>query len=154
MINLSGNAIARIPTVRLPSRRYSRTGGGNSGSKQQPQQQQHRCLSVVDLSDNALVKFPQQLLTLVRDRLDLSRNQIAMVPLSLERKLSSRDSSNDKNSGRERRGATAELVMNDNPVVCPPEDVCRCGMRAILNYLREAKAHLPTYQGLKVWSDE
>jgi Leucine-rich repeat (LRR) protein len=154
VINLSGNAIARIPTVRLPSRRFSRTGG-TSGGKQQPQLQQHRRLSVVDLSDNALVKFPQQLLTLVRDRLDVSRNQIATVPLSMERKLSSRDSSNDKNSGRGRReGATAELVMSDNPVVCPPEDVCRCGMRAILNYLREAKAHLPTYQGLKVWSNE
>jgi len=142
VINLSGNAIARIPTVRLPSSasRYSK------GSRQQQQQQQLRRLSVFDLSDNALVKFPDQLLSLVKDRLDLSGNQIRVVPLSLERKLSSPDFLDDVDGG----GVTAVLYMDDNPVQSPPEEVCRCGMRAILNYLNEAKAQLPTYQGLKV----
>lgn len=138
VINLSHNKIARIPTVHSSDCCSTRLN--------------QRCLNVVDLSDNQLVKFPEQLATLVAQRLDLSRNLIRVVPLSIERKLMTSSTCGDEDAIRKATegGSKVMLNLNGNPVTCPPVEICHSGTRSIINFLCEAKALLPTYQGLKV----
>lgn len=117
VVNLSRNDVTSVPTVK------------RRGIKR-------RLLVAVDLSDNRLVRFPEQLLSISR-KLDLSRNQIRTIPTTALKRFADDE---DK-----------VLVVTDNPLTFPPLDVCQGGARAILRYFHEIRVHMPTHQGLKVF---
>lgn len=116
VLNLSRNNISRVPTIQL------------KGIRRRPMN--------VDLSDNQLVRFPEQLLSLSR-KIDLCRNQITKIPVTVT-KLCSED--DDK-----------VIEIEDNPLTSPPADICQCGTRAILRYFYESKVLMQSYEGLKVF---
>lgn len=116
VLNLSRNNISRVPTIQA------------KGIKRRPMN--------VDLSDNQLVRFPEQLLSMSR-KIDLCRNQIQKIPVTVT-KLCSED--DDK-----------VIEIDDNPLISPPADICQCGTRAILRYFYESKVLMQNYEGLKVF---
>lgn len=119
VLNLSRNNISRVPTIQL------------KGFKRRPMS--------VDLSDNQLVRFPEQLLSMSR-RIDLCRNQIRKIPVTVT-KLCSKDDDDDEKV----------IEIEDNPLTSPPADICQSGTRAILRYFYENKVLMQSYEGLKVF---
>ena len=95
MINASNNNIIRLPSVVVKNKSRKK-------------------LSSIDLSGNALVKFPDHLLTLT-ERLDLGRNKIKSIPAKILKILDC--------------DAIDEVVLDNNPLVSPPSEVCECGIK-------------------------
>ena len=116
VLNASNNKISRVPTINIKGRL-------------------NRKLVSIDLSDNTLVKFPEHLLFMT-EKLDLCRNKIKSIPLSVLKKMDP--------------GTEQELLISDNPLVNPPLDVADCGIRSIVQYFQEAKMDIKMYQGIKV----
>jgi len=118
VLNLSANRIAQIQT--LPTRRT----------------QDSHIVSTTDLSDNCLVKFPEQLLSMC-EQLDVSKNKILRIPISVEMQLTDTEK-------------TKILQVSDNPLVFPPKDICENGARGILQFFQDLRINQKTYRGIKL----
>ena len=94
-----------------------------------------RKLTSIDLSDNLLARFPAHLMFMT-NKLDLSQNKIKTIPLSLIDKLD--------------QVPDLKLLLGDNPMTLPPQDICDCGLHAIIQYFMEIKTDMRIYQGIKV----
>ncbi len=94
-IDASGNSIAKLPSIPVRRARVRR-------------------ITSVDLSDNAVVRFPEDIL-IVTEHLDLRRNNIRIIPDRILRILES-DTPHD-------------FVLDGNPLVSPPIEVCESGVR-------------------------
>ena len=116
-LNASCNRLTRIPTINIRGRAKNR-------------------LTMCDLSENRIIKFPEHLLPLT-DKLDLCRNRIRSLPVGVLKRLE---------VGIEQ----PELLLEDNPLITPPLDVCVSGVKAIIQYFQEVKADIKVYQGIKV----
>ncbi|XP_070173015.1 malignant fibrous histiocytoma-amplified sequence 1 homolog isoform X1 [Littorina saxatilis] len=97
--------------------------------------QNRHWIASVDLSDNNLVKFPGHLMHLSR-RLDLASNKIRTLSWAALKKL---DGETDQ-----------ELLLDSNPLIYPPQDVCESGLKTIMDFFQESQADVKTYQGVKV----
>ena len=116
VLSASNNKITRVPTINVKARLHNK-------------------LVSIDISENAIVKFPEHLLSMT-EKLDLCKNRIRSLPVSVLKRL-------DAKSGQ-------QLLLGDNPLLHPPADVCASGVRSIVQYFLEAKAGIKSYQGIKV----
>lgn len=116
VLNASSNKICRLPSLIVKGK-------------------VKRMLSLVDLSDNKIVKFPDFLL-MMTSKLDLSKNRIRNLPGGVIKKLD--------------YATKQELCVDKNPISNPPRDVCESGIRSIIQYFQEVWAEITVHQGLKV----
>lgn len=89
----------------------------------------------IDLSENMLTKVPEHLL-LMTIKVDLSCNKIRTLSGNVIRRLDWR--------------TDQELILDDNPLISPPAEICSCGLRSLVQYLQEARSQMKMYQGIKV----
>lgn len=92
-------------------------------------------VSQIDLSENAISKFPGHLL-FMSTKLDLSSNKIKVMNWSSMKRL---DYATEK-----------QLNVDGNPLSYPPADVCGCGLRSMIQFFQESQADVKVYQGVKV----
>lgn len=97
--------------------------------------QNAHCLTEVDLSGNAINKFPDHLLQISK-KLDVASNKIRVLDWS---KMKKTDMSRKQ-----------ELFLDGNPLTYPPVDVCECGLKSMMRYFQETQANVKVYQGVKV----
>ncbi|KAL8598916.1 hypothetical protein ACOMHN_015495 [Nucella lapillus] len=137
-LDLSNNRILLLPTdiFRLPRLEFL-NASQNQVSKIPSfsvKVQTRHSLSCLDLSDNLLVKFPGHLMHLAR-KLDLSANKIRTLSWATFKKLDD---------------VEQEVILDNNPLVYPPPEVCLSGLKTIVRFFQESQADVKTYQGVKV----
>ena len=115
-LNASGNQIIRVPTLNVKTHT-------------------EHSIETIDLSDNALIKFPGYLLYMV-EKLDLSQNRIKAIPGSIIHKLN--------------WNTHKEVLLDDNPIASPPREVWESGLRGLITYFNEETVVSKVYQGVKV----
>ncbi|KAK2154300.1 hypothetical protein LSH36_271g02017 [Paralvinella palmiformis] len=94
-----------------------------------------RKLTTIDLSNNLLIRFPAHLMFMT-GRLDLCSNRIRTIPLGLIDKLD--------------QVPELQLMLDENPMSLPPQDVCASGLRSIVQYFMEIKTVMRIHQGVRV----
>ena len=117
-IDVSNNQLSTLPVELFLLPRVDIINASNNNIIRLPsvvvKNKSRKKLSYIDLSGNMLVKFPDHLLTLT-EHLDLGGNKIRSIPAKILKIL-------DCNT-------IDELVLDDNPLVSPPSEVCECGIK-------------------------
>ncbi|KAK3604652.1 hypothetical protein CHS0354_007195 [Potamilus streckersoni] len=139
-VNVSDNRITVLPVdiFKLPlleSLKASHNQISKVPNFTIPPQNRH-WLSELDLSENVINKFPGLLLTMTK-KLYLRANKIKALNWNSMKNV---DWQTDQ-----------ELVVDDNPLKTPPRDVCDCGLKSMLHYLKEVQADVSVYQGIKMF---
>ena len=138
-LNMSSNKISVLPIdvfqlIRLESLKASHNQISKIPVFNLNPQHCH-CLAEIDLSGNAISKFPGHLLVMTK-KLDLSTNRLKALDWNKMKKIEMKNSQ--------------ALFVDGNPLTFPPPEVCECGLRSIMQFFQETQSNVKVYQGIKV----
>ncbi|OAF65529.1 hypothetical protein A3Q56_06767 [Intoshia linei] len=124
-INLSFNKLSTIPRINKSN--------NSDNNEKKTQNLKFDCSSNlhVDVSNNAILKFPETLFA-ISSYIDLSSNFIRVIPTSAVKNLSYK--------------TRKKLIINNNRLVTPPHYITDHGLAVLVQFVKEVKSFLKNYR--------